>query len=173
MGNSQSWKARGKSGPRDGILYQTASRLPVANQVFLGSWMVDIHQEGCSQRSSPQKRRTAHLRRHSRCTLGKPSGWDGGGDKMHCPTWGECTTHQAPGHLNCSDLGRAQNAGPNESVPLWSTREPEPECLRPGKCTQPRDGLRQFPCRATWNLNSVDQESTHTVSGGKPSVAQI
>ena len=23
--------------------------------------------------------------------------------------------------LSCSDLGRAQNAGPTESVPLWST----------------------------------------------------
>ena len=47
---------RGKLGPRDGILYQTASRLPVANQVFLGSWTVDIHQEGRSQRSAPQRR---------------------------------------------------------------------------------------------------------------------
>ena len=34
VGDSQSWKVRGKLGPRDGILYQTASRLPVANQVF-------------------------------------------------------------------------------------------------------------------------------------------
>ena len=55
-GGSQSWKARGNLGPRDGILYQTASRLPVANQVFLGSWRVDIHQEGCSQKiSSPEE----------------------------------------------------------------------------------------------------------------------
>ena len=28
-------EARGKLGPRDGIPYQTASRLPVANQDFL------------------------------------------------------------------------------------------------------------------------------------------
>jgi len=48
VGNSQSWKSRGKLCPRDGILHQTASRLPVANQVFLGSWTVDIHQAGCS-----------------------------------------------------------------------------------------------------------------------------
>ena len=27
-------------------------------------------------------------------------------------------THQTPGHLSCSDLGRAQNAGPTESVCL-------------------------------------------------------
>ena len=39
--------------PRDGILHQTASRPPVANQVFLGSWTVDICQEGHSQRSVP------------------------------------------------------------------------------------------------------------------------
>ena len=53
---------RDNPGPRDGILYQTASRLPVANRVFLGFWTVDIRQEGCSQRSAPQRRHTAHLR---------------------------------------------------------------------------------------------------------------
>ena len=42
-GGSQSRKARGNLGPRDGILHQTVSRLPVTNQVFLGSWTVDIH----------------------------------------------------------------------------------------------------------------------------------
>jgi len=52
-GDSQSWKARGNFGPRDGILHQTGSRLPVANQVFLGYWMVDICQEGCNLRSAP------------------------------------------------------------------------------------------------------------------------
>ena len=33
-------------------------------------------------------------------------------------------THQIPHHLSCSDLGRAQNAGPTESVPLRTTWEP-------------------------------------------------
>ena len=47
---------------------------------------------------------------------------------MHRPTLGECVC-QAPGHPSCSDLGKAQNAGPTESVPLWSTQEPEPEWL--------------------------------------------
>ena len=32
------------------------SRLLAANHVFLGSWMVDICQEGCSLRSAPQRR---------------------------------------------------------------------------------------------------------------------
>ena len=142
------------------------SRLPVANQVFLGSWMVDIHQEGCSQRSAPQRRHTVHLRQCSHCAPRKLNGWDQGGDKPHC-TWGECA-HQAPGLLTCSDLGRAQNAGPIKSVPLWSTQEPEHEQHRPGKCTQPRS----VPCRATWNLSSVDWERTYSMSGDKPSMDQ-
>ena len=83
--DSQSQKVRGNLGPRDGILYQTVSRLPVANQVFLGSWMVDIHQEGRSQRSAPQRRHIAHLRRYAHCTPRKLSDWDWGGDKMHHP----------------------------------------------------------------------------------------
>ena len=61
-GNSQSQKARGNLKPRNGILHQTVSRLLVTNEVFLGPWMVDIHQEGRSQRSAPQRRHTAHLR---------------------------------------------------------------------------------------------------------------
>ena len=118
--DSQSQKVRGNLGPRDGILYQTVSRLPVANQMFLGTWTVDMHQEGHSQRSAPQRRHTAHLRWCSHCTPRKRSSWDRGGDKTHYPTWGHCT-HQAPGHLSCSDLGRAQNACPTKSVPLWSS----------------------------------------------------
>ena len=80
---------------------------------------------------------------------------------MHRPTQVE-STHQASGRLSCSNLGRAQNAGPTKVVLLWSTQEPEPERLRPAKCTQPRALFRQFPCRATWSLSSVDRESTHT-----------
>ena len=40
VGDSQSQKARGNLSPGEGIFHQTMSRLPVANQVFLGSWMV-------------------------------------------------------------------------------------------------------------------------------------
>ena len=116
----------------------------VANQEFLGFWTVDICQEGCSQTSAPQKRHTAHLKRHTCCTPRIPNGWYGGGDKTHCPLGGDCA-HQAPGHLSCSDLERAQNAGPTESAPLWSIQEPEPEWLRPGKCMQSRACHRQFP----------------------------
>ena len=69
VGESRSRKARGNLDPRDSILHQTVSRLPVANQVFLGSWAVDVHQEDHSQRSASQKRHTAHLRQ---CSLGAP-----------------------------------------------------------------------------------------------------
>ena len=79
-GDIQSLKARGKLGSRDGILNQTVSTLPVANQVFLGSWTVDICHEGHSQRSTPQRRHTANLRWCSCGTPRKPSGWDQGGD---------------------------------------------------------------------------------------------
>ena len=170
VGDRQSQKARSNLRPRDSILHQTVSRLPIANQVFLGFWTVDICQEGHSLSSGPQRRHMEHVRW---CSCGAPrklSGWDLGGDKMHHTPGIVCLP--TPGHLSSSDLGRAHNAGPTESVPLWSTLEPEPEQLRPGKYMQPRAYFGQFPYRATWKLRSVDQESTHTVSGGKPIVDQ-
>ena len=111
-GNSQSRKARG-------ILYQTASKFPVATQVFQASWMFDIHQEGRIQRSTPQRRHTAHLRQHSCCTPRKSSDWDWEVRRRTAPP-GE-SAPQAPDHPSWSDLVRAQNTGPTESVPLWST----------------------------------------------------
>ena len=83
VGGSQSKKARGSHDPRDGILHQIVSRLTVAIQVFLRSWTVDIHQDGCNQRSAPQRRHTAHVRRYSGDATRKPSSWDQGGDKTH------------------------------------------------------------------------------------------
>ena len=59
---------RGKLGPRDSIPYQTASRLPVANQVFVGPWTVYICGKGCSQRQALQRRHTVELRQCSHCT---------------------------------------------------------------------------------------------------------
>ena len=55
-------EGKGNLSRRDGLLHQTVSKLPITNEVFLGSWMVGIHQEGRSQRSAPQRRHTAHLR---------------------------------------------------------------------------------------------------------------
>ena len=85
------------------------------------------------------------------------------GPPCHC-------TRQAPGHLSCSDLGRAQNACPIKSVPLHSTQEPEPEQLRPGKCTKHRVCSGQFPFRGTWSLSSVDHKSTCRDELGQTSV---
>ena len=103
-GGQQPELERCNLGPRDGILYQTVSRLPAANQIFLRSWTVHICQEGCSQRSAPQKRHIAHLRQHTHCTPRKLSSWNWGGDKTH-RTWGVCAW-QALGSLSYSDLGR-------------------------------------------------------------------
>ena len=98
--------------------------------------MVNIHREGCSQGSAPQKRHTAHLRRRTCCTPRKPSGRDRGGNKSQPSSGGDCAC-QAPGHLSCLDLGQAQNAGPTKSTPLWSTWEPEPERLSLGSAYNP------------------------------------
>ena len=53
--------------------------------------------------------------------------------------------HQTPHHLSCSDLGRAQNEGPTESVHLRTTWVPEPERLRPWRGMQHGVSLRRFP----------------------------
>ena len=79
-GDSKSQKARGNLCPRDSILHQTVSRLPVVNQVFLGPWTVDICQEGCRQISTTQRRPRAHLRQRSCGAPRKPRSWDQGGD---------------------------------------------------------------------------------------------
>ena len=119
--------------------------------------MVDIHREGCSQRSVPQKRHKAHQ-------LGAPGnrGWDGEGRSRAAPeenalvkllvpwaAWtGEGTKMQAQPSLglcgvsenmNLSglDLGSACNSGPAS-------------------------------CRAAWSQSSVDGESTYAVSGANP-----
>ena len=124
--------------------------------------MVDIFQEGHSLRSIPQRRHVTYP--------GNRAARTGEVMKMHGPP--ETVHLPGTGRLSCSDLGRTQTTGPTESVPQWSTREPEPERLRPGKCTQPRAHPRKFPSRATWSLSSIDRESTHAVSRGKPSVAE-
>ena len=100
-----------------------------------------------------------------------PGNWAAGmGEVIRCTAPPEECALQAPGRLSCSDRGRTQNTGPTESVPLCSTREPEPEWLRPGKWPRCRARFRQFPWRATWSLSSW--ESTHAVSRGKTSVVE-
>ena len=106
------------------------SRLPVADQVFPGSWIVDIHQEGHNLRSAPQRRKMAHLSLCSRCTSRKLSDWYRGGDK----------THHTPGTV-CSP----------------STRSPE--LLGPGKGTKRRlnhvCAFVQYPRTRTWEVHKT------------------
>ena len=54
-GGRQPELERGKLGPRDSNPYQTVNRLPVANQDFLGLWMVDIRRGSQSEISSPEE----------------------------------------------------------------------------------------------------------------------
>ena len=124
---------RGQSQPREASYTKLQADF-IANQDFLGFWTVDILREGCSQRSAPQKRHTAHLRRCAVCTPRKPSGRDRGGNKLQQPcspsTWspkllgpGKGTKHRpkpslclcrVPENLNLSglDLGSACKPGP-------------------------------------------------------------
>jgi len=125
--------------------------------------MVDIHWEGCSQRSAPQKRYRAHQRwvhpetqeTGTREVIRRTAP----GESVlatHLVAWSAQTWEQhktqaqpslclcgVPENLNLSglELGNARNPGPT-------------------------------PCRATWSLSSVVWESTHIVSRGKPSVAE-
>ena len=71
-----------------------------------------------------------------------PENWAAGtGEAL---SWSDHTC-QTPHHPSCLELGRAQNAGPMETVPLRTTRVPEPERLWPGRYMQPRAGLGWFP----------------------------
>ena len=97
--------------PTDRIFHQTVSRLPAANHVFLGSWMVHIGQECHSLRSAPRGD-TQHTWNCAHMP-GKLSGQDQGGTYSAWPTRDSA---QAPGRLRGLDLGlgRAQN-----SQPIW------------------------------------------------------
>ena len=138
----------GTHGPREASTKLQAGF--VVNQDSVGLRTADIHWEGHSQRSAPQRRHMAHLRRHAHCTPRKPSGWDGGGDKSQLPkhlvTWaawtGEGHKTQAksnlwlcgvPENLNGFDLGNALNPGPASDSSQQSNLEPE-QC-RLGKHT--------------------------------------
>ena len=130
--------------------------------------MVDIHQEGHSQRSAPQKRHTAHMRQCTHCAPRKPSCWDRGGDKTYSP----CGKRTLAKHLATWAAQTWEGHKTQAQLSLCLCGVPEPERHRSGKCTQPRARLRLFPSRATWSLSSADWKSTHAVSRGKPSVAQ-
>ena len=125
--------------------------------------MVDIHWEGRSQKSALQKRYKAH-------PTGAPEnwGWDHGGNKAH---WG--ALH--PGRVYSSSSWLPE-------LLRWERHKVQAE---PSLCfcgvTENLNlsglGLGSAlnsgpaPYRAAWSLSSVDRESRHDMSGGKPSVA--
>ena len=123
---------RGNRGPREASFTKLQAGF-IANQDSSGFCTVDICREGRSHRSAPQERHTA---RHTRegAPVVHPENRAAGTGEVISRSDHAC---QAPGHLSCSDRGRAQNTGPFKSTSLWSPREPEPEWLRPGKYTQP------------------------------------
>ena len=135
-----------------------ASRLPVANHIFLGSWTVDIRQEGRRLRSAPQRRHRARLRW---CFYVHPESRGAGPGRglrrtVHLGqrslvTWAAQTWE---GHKMHTQLSRAladylktwaawtwevhETQGPLWAAPLKSTLEPE-QC-RPRKHRPPWAG---------------------------------
>ena len=87
--------------------------------------------------------------------------------KMHSPPGTACLPH---GCLSCSDLGRAQNARPTNLCLYWVPENLNLGRLDLGGAQNTGPTLDNSPCRATWSLSSVDWESTHCMSWGKPSV---
>ena len=90
---------------------------------------------------------------------------------MHHPTWGKCAD-QAPGCLSCLDVGRAQNTRPIESGLLWSTREPEPELLRPGKYMQPR-AYFSIMNNAITEIKNTLEETNSRITEVEDSISEV
>ena len=130
---------RGKLGPRGGIPYQTANRLPVSNQrlpEILDGW----YPLGGSQLETSYPAETQGT--HDRRVRGN-WGWDHGGDKVHC-TWGECT-RQAPDCMSCSG-GEGTKRRPNRVCTFVEYQK-----------TGTAHNSGPAPCRAVCNLSSVDR----------------
>ena len=152
---------KGQTRPREGIHYQNANKLPVSNQrlpKILDGW----HLLGGSQPeiSFPEETQGAPGRRAWKLRL-----WLGRGEvalhlKRVCSSknlaaWAAWTGNgkKRQAQLNLSLCGVTQNLDLSV-LDLGSARNSGPT-----------------PCRATCSLRSVDRESTHAASGGKPSVA--
>ena len=131
-GDSQSWKARGNLGPRDGILHQTVRRLPVTNEVFLDPGRLTSTRRVTARISSPEETHGPPEMVLSRCTQ-EMQGLGQGGDKMHHP------------------------AGRVRSPSTWS-----PELLGPEKGTKRRhSSLCLCGVPENLNLSSLGLGSAH------------
>ena len=134
-----------QSQPRDGIFHHTLRRLPklLTKSSWDPGWLKSTRRAEISSPeetySKPEMVLTWCPQETKRPGLGR---W-----LRHTAHLGQCAG-QAPGRLSCSDLGRAQNACPTESVPCGV-----PENLNPS-------GL---DLRSAWNpgpaLDSVLQST--------------
>ena len=137
-GLSPRWRQRGRRATArarkghhpflDSIPYQTASRLPVATHVFLGSWAVDTRQEGHSKRSGPQRRQ-----RHTR----------DGAPTAHPGDRASATAEET---RRTAHLGRARHRAPG----LWAAQ------TWGGLRTQAQPSLRLCGVPENLNLSGSD-----------------
>ena len=129
MCTSQSQRDSGCNlGPRDCVFHKTVSRLPVANHIFLGSWIVDNCQ--ChSLRSAPQTRHVAHLKQ---CYHGASVKLSGGTGLVH------------------------KMQGPPGTVYTCQVKARSPELLGTWKVTKRTADLGPCPCKAPKNLSVLD-----------------
>ena len=171
----QARAARGRRGnpdPREASSTKLQAGF-IANQDFLGFWMVDIRQQGRSQKQLP-RRDTRHTWEGE--TVVHPENQVAGMGEVisrslqlgatvlakHLVTWaartwdGHKTQAQAsprvcgePKNLNSLDLGNACNPGPASDSSQKSNLEPE-QC-RPGKYTRSEQGRTQ----CGWNTASA------------------
>ena len=149
-GRRQGGGERGKLGPRDGIPYQTANRLPVSNQrlpEILDGW----HPQGGSRISFPEETRGSCAESEAGTAEGirRTAPGESALIKLLAAWAAPAGRHKTqaqpclrlcgvPKNLNLSGLGlgRAHNSGPT-------------------------------PWRAAWSLSSIDRGSTHPWVGGR------
>ena len=131
-------------------------------------WMVDIRREGRCQKSALQKRHNVHL-------TGVPGkwGWDCGRNKAHCIR-GELSELLlkllvVSSSSWLSELLRRGRHKPQAQPSLGLCAVPKNLNLSGLGLGSERNSGHTL-CRADWSLSSVDGESTHAVSWGKPSV---
>ena len=102
-------EGKGQSQPQRWHPPEPVSRPSVANHVFLGSWTVDIHQEGHSLRSAPQRRHTAHLRWCS-------PGWVWGVGNRAAGTGEVINMHSPPGTVHSPSTWSLELLGPGKGT---------------------------------------------------------
>ena len=155
-------ESKGQSRPQRWHPSPNCEQASVAYQVFLGSWMVDICQEGHSlEIGSPMQTYSTP----EKLLSGDWMAGTGEVIKMHRPPGTVCSPSTSLPELLWP--GKGTKSTPNWVCAFVEYWEPEPEQLRPVKCMKCRARFGQYPCRETWSLSSVDWESTHHSEPGQ------